>query len=46
MQEFLGKIDINPELKTDFKENSPFQDGVILETYQRPDKLFFQKSQE
>ena len=24
-----GSMDINPELNTDFKENSPFQEGVI-----------------
>ena len=26
----------------DIKENSPFQEGVISETIQRPDKSFFQ----
>ena len=31
-------IDISPELNIDFEENSPFQEGVISETYQRPDK--------
>ena len=31
-------IDINLELNTDLGENSPFQEGVILKTYQRPDK--------
>ena len=31
--------DINPEINIDFEENSPFQ-GVISETYQRPDKSF------
>ena len=30
----------------DFKENSPFQEGVISETYQRPDKSYFQEPQE
>ena len=35
-------IDIIPESNIDFKENSPFQ-GVISETYQRPDKTFFQE---
>ena len=39
-------IDISPELNTDFEENSPFQEGVILETYQRPDKSFFQEPEE
>ena len=28
----------------DIEENSPFQEGVISETLQRPDKMFFQKS--
>ena len=39
-------MDINSELNTAFKDNSPFQEGVILETYQRPDKSFFQEPQE
>ena len=30
----------------DFEENSPFQEGVMLETYQRPDKWYFQELQE
>ena len=38
--------DINPELNTDFKENSPYQEGVISETYQRQDKSYFQETQE
>ena len=44
MPEFLGKKDINPELNTDFKENSPYQEGVISETYQRPDKSIFTRT--
>ena len=39
-------MDINLELKTDFEENSAFQEGVISESYQRPDKSFFQEPQE
>ena len=35
--------DISPGLNIDFKENSPFQEGVISEIYQRPDKSFFQE---
>ena len=35
--------DINLEINKDFKENSPFQEGVISETYQRPDISFFQE---
>ena len=44
MWEVPGNIDINLELNTDFKKNCPFQEGVIWETYQRPDKSFFQES--
>ena len=43
MPEFHGHMDINPELNTNFEENSAFQDGVILESYQRPDKSLFQE---
>ena len=35
--------DINPEININFKQNSPFQEGVILVSYQRPDKSFFQE---
>ena len=38
--------DINPEINIDFEENSPFQEGVISEAYQRPNKSFFQEPQE
>ena len=34
-------IDISPEINIYFEENSPFQ-GVISDTYQRPEKSFFQ----
>ena len=37
---------INPDINLDFEENSPFQEGVISETYQRPDKSFFQEPKE
>ena len=30
----------------DFEENSPFQEGVISEMYQRPDNSYFQEPQE
>ena len=39
-QESSENIDISRELNNDFKENSPFQEGIISETYQRPDKSF------
>ena len=32
---------INPDINLHFKENSPFQEGVISETFQRLDKTFF-----
>ena len=39
-------LDIDPELNRDFEHNSPFQEGVISEMYQRPDKSYFQEPQE
>ena len=38
--------DINPNINFDFKENLPFQEGVMSETFQRPDKSFFQDPKE
>ena len=38
--------DISPNINFDFKENSPFQEGIMSETYQRPDKTFFQEPKE
>ena len=38
--------DINPNINFDFEENSPFQEGIMSETFQRPDKSFFQESKE
>ena len=32
---------INSDINLDFEENSPFQEGVISETFQGPDKSFF-----
>ena len=34
------KLDISQEINIDFEENSPFQEGVFSETYQRPNKSF------
>ena len=31
------------DINLDFEENYPFQEGVILEAYQRPDKSYFQE---
>ena len=30
--------DINPNINFNFKENSPFQEGVMSKAFQRPDK--------
>ena len=43
MSERSENIEISMELNIDFEENYPFQEGVILETFQRPDKSFFQE---
>ena len=37
---------IHPDINLDFKENSPFQEGIISETFQRLDKTFFQDPKE
>ena len=33
---------IRPNINFDFEENSPFQEGIMPETFQRPDRSFFQ----
>ena len=38
--------DINPNINFDFQENSPFPEGIMSETFQRPDKSFFQEPTE
>ena len=38
----VGQINQNASINLDIEENSPFQEGVISETVQRPDKSFFQ----
>ena len=37
--------DFDPEINMDFEENSCFQEGVISEMYQRPDKSYLQEPQ-
>ena len=37
---------INSNINFDFEENSPFQEGFISKTFQRPDKSFFQEPKE
>ena len=41
-QQNTQEINPNPNINFDFEENSPFQEGIISETFQRPDKSFFQ----
>ena len=36
----------NTDINLDFEENSPFQEGIISETYQRLDKSFFHEPKE
>ena len=31
-------LDLDIEINKDFEENSPYQEGIISEIYQRPDK--------
>ena len=38
--------EINPKTNFNFEENSPFQEGIMSETFQRPDKSFFQNPKE
>ena len=38
--------DINPNINFDFEEDSPFQEGIMFQTFQRPDKSFFQEPKE
>ena len=45
-QNLLNVQDINPNINFDFKENSPFQEGIMSETFQRLDKSFFQDPKE
>ena len=41
LQQNVNKINQHPNINLDFEENSPFQEGIISETIQRPDKTFF-----
>ena len=42
LQQSTNKINQNTNINLYFEENSPFQEGIISETIQRPDKSFFQ----
>ena len=41
-----NKTKVSPNTNLDFEENSPFQEGIISETFQRLDKSFFQNPKE
>ena len=38
----MQEINPNPNINFDFEENSPFQEGIMSETFQRLDRSFFQ----
>ena len=38
-----SKVDNIPKIDTEFEENSPYQEGIISEAYQKPDKSYFQE---
>ena len=38
--------DLDMDINTDFKENSPYQEGVILKMYQNPGRSYFQEQPE
>ena len=42
----VSQINQNASINVDFEENSPFHDGIMSETIQRPDKSFFQNPKE
>ena len=37
---------LEQDINMDFEENSPYQEGVISEMYERPEKSYFQEPQE
>ena len=39
-QRTLSDLDIDTDINTDFEENSPYQEGIISVTYERPDKSY------
>ena len=36
-------LDLDIDINTDFEENSLYQEGIISESYKRPDKSYFQE---
>ena len=46
MTQNIQEINPNPNINFDFEENSPFQEGIMSETFQRQEKSFFQNLKE
>ena len=38
--------DLDTDRNIDFEENSPYQEGIISETYERPDRFYFKEPSE
>ena len=36
-------MNLDIDINMDFEENSPYKEGIILKTYQRPDRSYFQE---
>ena len=45
-QNSQNEQNINPNINFAFKENLPFQEAIMSETFQRPDKSLFQNPKE
>ena len=45
-QNLQNEKNISPNINFDFKENSPFQEGIMSKTFQRLEKSFFQNPKE
>ena len=45
-QNLESKADTSPNIYIEFEENSLYQEGIISEAYQRPDKSYFQELKE
>ena len=41
-----SKADTSPKIDIEFEENSLYQEGIISEVYQRPDKSYIQEPKE
>ena len=46
MPRIESKTDASPRIDLEFEDNSPYQEGVITETYQKPDRSYLQEPKE